>query len=85
MEQIILRIGQEGLYIAILISLPIVLTALIVGLIIGIIQAATQIQEQTITFVPKLIAIAFVIYFLGKFMLMHIVNYMQRSLLIFCR
>jgi flagellar biosynthetic protein FliQ len=79
MEQIILRIGLEGLYIAFLISLPVVLTALAIGLFISIIQAATQIQDQTITFVPKLIGIAVIIYLFGGWMLSHIVNFMNRS------
>ncbi len=56
-------ISREALILAMKISLPILLSALAVGLIISLIQALTQIQDQTITFVPKLITI-FVVLFL---------------------
>ncbi len=56
-------ISREALMLAMKISLPILLSALAVGLIISLIQALTQIQDQTITFVPKLITI-FVVLFL---------------------
>lgn len=82
MEQLILHYAQEGLYLSILISLPVLLAALIVGLIISILQAATQIQEQTLTFVPKFIAIAIIIYLLGNWMLTHLVSFAQHSFLI---
>ncbi len=52
---------REALFIAIKISAPILITALIVGLILGIIQTTTSIQEPTIAFVPRLIAIFIVI------------------------
>ena len=60
----VLDISRAALLLALKISLPILLTALIVGLIISLIQALTQIQDQTITFVPKLIAIFTVLFFL---------------------
>lgn len=56
-------IAHEALLITLKISLPILLTALIIGLVVSLIQALTQVQDQTITFVPKLIAI-FVVLFL---------------------
>lgn len=56
-------ISREALILAMKISLPILLSALVIGLIISLIQALTQIQDQTITFVPKLITI-FVVLFL---------------------
>lgn len=82
MEQLILHYAQEGLYLSIIISLPVLLIALIIGLIISILQAATQIQEQTLTFVPKFIAIAIIIYLFGKWMLSHLVNFAQHSFII---
>ena len=57
-------ISREALIIAMKISLPILLSALAVGLIISLIQALTQVQDQTITFVPKLITIFVVLFFL---------------------
>ncbi len=54
-----LDIAREAIYVLIKISLPLMLVALIVGLIIALFQALTQIQEMTLTFVPKIIAIFF--------------------------
>ena len=51
----IVGIGREALYVAIQIASPILLVGLIIGLLIGIFQATTQIQEMTLTFVPKLV------------------------------
>ncbi|MEM7617727.1 MAG: flagellar biosynthetic protein FliQ, partial [Pseudomonadota bacterium] len=52
----ILEIGQDAMWVMMKISVPIMLVALIVGLIISLFQALTQIQEMTLTFVPKIIA-----------------------------
>ena len=59
---------REALFIAIKISAPILITALIVGLILGIIQTTTSIQEPTIAFVPRLIAIFIVIIIFASWM-----------------
>ncbi|HOL13703.1 MAG TPA: flagellar biosynthesis protein FliQ, partial [Bacillota bacterium] len=56
-EAIILQIGRDAVLTALLIAAPALIIGLIVGLVISIIQAATQIQEQTLTFVPKIVAI----------------------------
>lgn len=53
----ILDISREALFLTLKMSLPILLTALVIGLLVSLIQALTQIQDQTIAFVPKLIAI----------------------------
>ena len=53
----ILEMGQTALWVMIKISVPIMLVALVVGLVISLFQALTQIQEMTLTFVPKIIAI----------------------------
>jgi flagellar biosynthetic protein FliQ len=57
MEDYILQIAREGLFLALLVSAPPVLTSMFVGLMVSILQATTQIQEQTLTFVPKLVAV----------------------------
>ena len=56
----VIAFGQHALYVAILVAAPLLLTALAVGLLIGVIQAATQINEMTLSFIPKLIAMAVV-------------------------
>lgn len=58
-----------------MISLPILLIALIVGLIVAVIQTVTSIQEQTLSFVPKLIAIFAVLFFFGSWMLKRLMEY----------
>ncbi|MFH0901750.1 MAG: flagellar biosynthesis protein FliQ [Pseudomonadota bacterium] len=53
----LLRVARDGLLLAVLLSTPVVLAALVVGMVVSILQAATQIQEQTLSFAPKLIGV----------------------------
>ena len=73
----IITLGQRGMELAILISAPLLLTGLAVGVIISIFQAATQINEMTLTFVPKLMAIAAVLLLTGNWMLSRLVDFTQ--------
>ncbi len=54
---LLVRLAREGLLLAILLSAPVVLAAMIVGLIVSVVQATTQIQEQTLSFAPKVVAV----------------------------
>jgi flagellar biosynthetic protein FliQ len=56
--QMVVAIGREALMLTVMISGPLLLFALVIGLIISIFQAVTQIQEMTLTFVPKILAVA---------------------------
>ncbi|MEW6103595.1 MAG: flagellar biosynthetic protein FliQ [bacterium] len=56
-EGLVIRLFQEAIFYAIILSLPMLAVSIIVGLIISILQTATSIQEQTITFVPKILAV----------------------------
>jgi flagellar biosynthetic protein FliQ len=56
---IVSEISREAIYVLIIVSAPILMVALVVGLIISLFQALTQIQETTLTFVPKIIAVYF--------------------------
>lgn len=67
-QAIFYDILRQGLWIAVIISTPILLVALVVGLIIGLFQALTSIQEMTLTFVPKLAAIVAVFWATMAFM-----------------
>lgn len=78
--QLVFTHGQEGLTMLLMISAPLLLTVLVVGLAISIFQAATQIHEQTLSFVPKLIAAVAVLAVAGPWMLTSIVEYLQRTL-----
>jgi flagellar biosynthetic protein FliQ len=59
---------REGILEVLFLAAPLLLTALVVGLVVAILQATTSIQEQTLTFVPKVIAILLVLGFLGGWM-----------------
>ena len=72
--------GQQGLYILLLVSAPVLLAVLAVGLIVSIVQAATQINEATLSFVPKIIAAVAVLAIAGPWMMTTLVEYLQRTL-----
>ena len=67
--EMVLDVGREALWVASLLSAPMLLSALAVGLLIGMIQAATQIQEMTLTFIPKLMVLALALMLAGSWML----------------
>ena len=75
------HIGQQGLYMLLLVSAPVLITVLVVGLVISILQAATQINEATLSFVPKVVAAVAVLAIAGPWMLTMLVEYIQRTLL----
>ena len=65
----VLDVGRDALWVIALIASPLLLSALGVGLLVGMIQAATQIQEMTLTFIPKLIVLALALLIAGPWML----------------
>lgn len=77
----VIHFGQQALYIAMLVGAPLLLTALVVGLVVGMFQAATQINEMTLSFIPKLIAMAVVLVVAGPWMLRTLVDF-TRNLII---
>ncbi|MBP1149593.1 MULTISPECIES: flagellar biosynthesis protein FliQ [Methylocaldum] len=76
----IAALGQQAMTVTMQISAPMLLVALAVGLVIALFQAATQINEMTLTFVPKLIAMAIVLMLAGPWMLQLLIDY-TRSLI----
>jgi flagellar biosynthetic protein FliQ len=78
--QQVFTFGQQGLVMLLMISAPLLLTVLVVGLIVSVFQAATQIHEATLSFVPKLIAAVAVLAIAGPWMITSIVEYLQRTL-----
>lgn len=68
-DDVVLQIGQEALKTIAMLSAPLLISTLIVGLIVSIFQALTQINEATLTFVPKMIVIAIVLVLIGPWML----------------
>jgi flagellar biosynthetic protein FliQ len=75
------HLGQQGLYMLLLVSAPILLAILVVGLVVSVFQAATQINETTLSFVPKVVAAVAVMALAGPWMLTMLVEYIQRTLL----
>ena len=72
----VVQIANEALYLIIKISLPVLLVSLIVGLIISIFQTVTSIQEQTLTFVPKIICVFLTLMLVGHWMMNGMVEFM---------
>lgn len=75
------HLGQQGLYMLLLVSAPLLLAVLVVGLVVSVFQAATQINETTLSFVPKVVAAVAVLAVAGPWMLTMLVEYIQRTLL----
>ncbi|MEM9010077.1 MAG: flagellar biosynthetic protein FliQ [Pseudomonadota bacterium] len=73
---------RAGLWIAFLVSLPILTTALVIGLVIGLFQALTSIQEMTLTFVPKLAAIAVAYWLSMSFMTNLLIDFFHQHLIV---
>ena len=74
----VLTFGRQGLELLLAVSAPVLLVALAVGLIGSVLQALTQINEATLSFLPKLVAIAVTLMLAGPWMLSLLVDYLQR-------
>ena len=70
-------LAQNAITIALLLAGPLLLTGMVVGLIISLFQAVTQIQEMTLTFVPKIIAVMLATLFLSSWMVTKMIDYTQ--------
>lgn len=73
--EMVTTIGQQALWVTMLIAAPLLLSALGVGLLVGMFQAATQINEMTLSFIPKLLVLVLALIAAGPWMLSVIVNY----------
>lgn len=74
----VLDIAREALFLIIRVSAPLLLISLIIGLIVSIFQTVTSIQEQTLTFVPKILAIFLALIIMGHWIMNNMVEYMVR-------
>jgi flagellar biosynthetic protein FliQ len=79
--QAVLTVGQNALFMLLMVAAPVLGTVLVVGLVISLFQALTQINEATLSFVPKLIAAVAVFALAGPWMLTTLVEFMRRTLL----
>jgi flagellar biosynthesis protein FliQ len=74
----VMTIGQQAMELTLMVSAPLLLTALIIGLIVSIFQAATQINEMTLSFIPKLVGMFAVLIISGPWMIGILLDYMTR-------
>jgi type III secretory pathway component EscS len=79
---LVLRAVREGLILVLLVSAPPLLVSLIVGFVVSVVQAATQIQDPTVAFVPKLVAVVLVLLVSGPLLGTQVVRFAQALLLI---
>jgi flagellar biosynthesis protein FliQ len=77
---VVLRVVREGLLVVLVVSAPPLLASLVVGLVVGGLQAATQIQDPSVAFVPKLVAVFVVLLVSGPFLGAHVVRFAEALL-----
>ncbi|MGG0283734.1 flagellar biosynthesis protein FliQ [Peribacillus butanolivorans] len=73
--EFVIDVAEKGIYMVLIIAGPLMLIALVVGLLVSIFQATTQIQEQTLAFVPKIVAVLLALILLAPWMLSHLLSY----------
>lgn len=80
-QALVLSLGQEAVMLVVLMSLPLILTAMLVGLTVSVLQAVTQIQEQTLSFVPKTISVFSVLILISPWHMSTLDQYLRHLLL----
>ncbi|MGZ8272025.1 MAG: flagellar biosynthesis protein FliQ [Methylophilus sp.] len=73
----VMTMGSQAMQVTLIVAAPILLVVLLIGLAVSIFQAATQINEQTLTFIPKLVGVIVALMFIGPWMLTTMVDYMR--------
>ena len=68
-QDVVIEVGRDALFLIVALAGPLLLSALLVGLLVGVFQAATQIQEQTLSFIPKLLALVVALVVMGPWLL----------------
>lgn len=76
--ELVMNIGRQAIEMTLILSGPLLLAALVIGLVVSIFQAATQINEQTLSFIPKLLGMFLVLILAGPWMLQMMVDYIRR-------
>lgn len=75
---VVMEIGRQAIEVTLVLAAPMLLSALVVGLIVSVFQAATQLNEATLQFVPKLVVMFLVLILVGPWMLEYMIDYIQR-------
>ncbi|MEX3898794.1 MULTISPECIES: flagellar biosynthesis protein FliQ [Paraburkholderia] len=76
----VMTLAHQAMYVGLLMAAPLLLVALVVGLVVSLFQAATQINESTLSFIPKLLAIAATLVIAGPWMLTTMLDYLRHTL-----
>jgi flagellar biosynthetic protein FliQ len=76
----VMAMAHQAMYVALLLATPLLLVALAVGLLVSLFQAATQINEATLSFIPKLLAVAVTLVIAGPWMLTTMLDYLHQML-----
>jgi flagellar biosynthetic protein FliQ len=76
-QEMVISIAETAIYIVLIVSGPLLLIALVTGLAVSIFQATTSIQEQTLAFVPKIVAVLVALVFFGPFMISMMTSYIH--------
>jgi flagellar biosynthetic protein FliQ len=76
-QDVVISLSMEAIQISLKIGLPLMLVGLVVGLLVSIFQAVTQIQEMTLTFIPKILALGVVMVVMGPWMLSELLTYTE--------
>lgn len=74
-QEFIISLAEKGIYTVLVICGPLLVVALVIGLLVSIFQATTQIQEQTLAFIPKIVAVLLGLVFFGPWMLTHMLSF----------
>jgi flagellar biosynthesis protein FliQ len=77
-EDVVINVSMEAMQLAFKIAMPLLLVGLVIGLLVSVFQAVTQIQEQTLTFIPKIVGMGVVLLVAGPWMLDQIVTYTEQ-------
>lgn len=83
MESYALAIAREALFLVLILAAPPVVSAMVIGLIVSLIQATTQVQEQTLTFVPKMVTVTLVLIVFGPFGMAQMISFTRALMLAF--
>jgi flagellar biosynthetic protein FliQ len=76
----VMTLAHQAMYVGLVLAAPLLLVALVVGLVVSLFQAATQINETTLSFIPKLLAIAVTLVLVGPWMLTTMLDYLRHTL-----
>ncbi|MEY3149823.1 MAG: hypothetical protein RL635_594 [Chloroflexota bacterium] len=75
-ESVVINVSQEAMRVTLLVVGPMLLVSMLVGLVVSVLQAATQITEQSLTFVPKILAVGVTLAFTGSWVMQKLVAFM---------